>query len=136
MSNIDLTQLNTAEMKAAEARTKAYADLADLRWRRETGGLSLPGGMSIITTRESQAQIAGVVQSINAGLISEPIDWKLASGWQQLTTAQITSVAGAVADHVKQCFAAERAVTAQMDAITGDLAGFDIVAAFDAAYTT
>lgn len=134
MSNIDLTKLITAQDKAASARAEKYADLANLRWQRETGGLALPGGMSIITTRESQAQIAGVVQSINAGLISEHVDWKLASGWQQLTTAQITAVAGAVADHVKQCFAAERAVTAQMDAIAGDLSGFDIVAAFDAAY--
>lgn len=134
MPNIDLTQLITAEDKAATARDEKYAALSNLRWQRETGGLSLPGGIQIITTRESQAQIAGVVQSINAGLISEPLDWKLASGWQQLTTAQITAVAGAVADHVKQCFAAERAVTSQMDAIAGDLSGFDIIAAFDAAY--
>lgn len=40
----------------------------------------------------------------------------------------------AVADHVKRCFEAERDVAAQMDAMGGDLEGFDVQAAFDAAY--
>lgn len=136
MSNIDLTMLVTAEDKANKVRAAAYAALADLRWKRETGGMTLPGSITIITTRESQAQISNVVQSIQNGLITEPVDWKLASGWQQLTTAQITSIAGAVADHVKRCFAAERAVSEAMDAVTGDLAAFDIEAAFDAAYSS
>lgn len=118
----------------AKLRRTRFNDLAELRWQRETGGLDLSGGARIITTRESQSQIAGVVQSINAALITGPIDWKLASGWQQLSDAEILAIGGAVADHVKRCFAAERAVFEQMEATTGDLAGFDIEAAFDAAY--
>ncbi|WP_323780185.1 DUF4376 domain-containing protein [Thalassovita sp.] len=119
----------------AQLRQLKFSALSDLRWQRETGGLDLTGGARIVTTRESQAQIAATVQSISAGMISEPIDWKLASGWQQLTTAQILAIAGAVAAHVKACFAAERAVSEQMDLVTGDLSGFDIKAAFDAAYS-
>lgn len=135
MPNIDFSRMITAEDKTSEARADKFAALADLRWQRETGGLDLTGGARIITTRESQAQIAATVQSISAGLITEPVDWKLATGWQQLSTAQIIAIAGAVADHVKRCFAAERAVTIQMDTTAGDLAGFDIEAAFDAAYS-
>ncbi|CUH68703.1 hypothetical protein TG4357_03747 [Thalassovita gelatinovora] len=135
MSSIDLTKIITAEDKAAAARAAKFSALADLRWQRETGGLDIAGGARIVTTRESQAQIASTVQSISAGLISEPIDWKLASGWQQLSAAEILSIAGAVADHVKRCFAAEKAISVQMDATPGDLSGFDIAAAFDAAYS-
>lgn len=134
MSNVDLTQLITADDKSAEARAKAYADLADLRWQRETGGVTLPVGLHIITTRESQAQIAGVMQSIAAGLIAEPIDWKLASGWVEISAAQMTEIAQAVADHVKRCFAAERSVYEHMQTTPGDLSGYDLGAAFDVAY--
>ena len=133
MSNIDLTQLITADDKAAEARAKAYADLADLRWQRETGGLSLPGGMSIVTTRESQAQIAGVVQSICAGLISEPLDWKLASGWAALSAQDVQELARAVTTHVKTCFAAERQVAEWLAAQPGDVSAADLRTAFQTA---
>ena len=116
MSNVDLTQLLTAADKIATARATRYAALAHLRWQRETGGLTLPDGADIVTTREGQAQIAGAVQSITAGLMTGPIDWKLASGWQQLAPDQMLSIARAVIDHVKCCFAAERVVASQMDA--------------------
>ena len=134
MSNIDLTQIVTAQDKAARARATAYAALADIRWHRETGGLTLPDGSRISTTRESQAQIAGVVQSIGAGLVSDQIDWKMASGWQTLSPTQVTAIAATVAGHVKRCFAAERAVCALLDSTAGDLSDIDLVQAFEGAY--
>ncbi len=133
MTNIDLTQLITTGDKLAEARANRYANLARLRWQYETGGVTLPDGTSIATTRESQAQITSVAQSVNAGLITGPVDWKMVDGWQDLPPEQILLIAQVVTDHVKHCFAAERAVSEQMDAISGDLQGFDIQAAFDAA---
>lgn len=134
MSNIDLSQMVTAEDKAVNHRTQMFAGLASLRWQRETGGIALPDGSQVSTTRESQAQITSAVNSLQNGLIVEPVAWKLASGWADLTAAQVTAVAGAVADHVKRCFAAERAMQVQMEALA-DLAGFDAETAFDAAYT-
>ncbi|SER03892.1 DUF4376 domain-containing protein [Thalassovita taeanensis] len=134
MPNIDLSQLVTAEDKATTARAAKYADLADLRWQRETGGLDLPDGLSVTTTREAQAQIASTVQNISAGLITEPVAWKLASGWADLTAAQITVIAGAVTDHVRCCFTAERNVAGQLAAQPGSLSGIDLDTIFGTAY--
>lgn len=134
MSNIDLKQLILASDKISVARAEKHLALADLRWQRETGGLTLPEGTHIRTTRESQAQISSVMQSITAGLITDPVDWKLTSGWVGISTEQLTEIARRVADHVKRCFAAERYVSEQMEMTPGDLSDFDISAAFDAAY--
>ncbi|MFU8776063.1 MAG: DUF4376 domain-containing protein [Roseovarius sp.] len=110
-----------------------FAKLADHRWRHETAGLALPGGQRIQTTRESQAQITAVVNSLQMGLISEPVTYKLDSGWADLTAAQVMVVAQAVGGHVKACFKAERSVAAQLETLD-DPASADVVALFDAAY--
>lgn len=133
MSNIDLTQLVSAQDKTATLRTRKYAALAELRWQRETGGLTLNGGQHILTTRESQMQIASTVQSIQAGLITGPVDWKCANGWVQFAPQDILAIAQAVTSHVKRCFAAERHVFEQIQAQTGDVSQIDIAQAFEAA---
>lgn len=135
MNNIDLSQLITAQTKLAKARADRMAALAELRWRSETGGLELPDGSTILTTRESQAQLSSAMQMIQAGMMTGPIDWKFASGWHQLSAEQLVSLATAVLEHVRDCFAAEKIVAAQMDATPGDLSDFDILAAFEAART-
>ena len=110
-----------------------FAKLADHRWRYETAGLALPGGQRIQTTRESQAQITAVVNSLQMGLITEPVTYKLDSGWADLSAAQVTAVAQAVGGHVKACFKAERSVAAQLETLD-DPASADVVALFQAAY--
>lgn len=124
----------TAAEVEAKARAAKYDALGKRRWQVEVGGITLGGGMSIITTRESQAQISSAVSGLAGGLITAPIDWKLSSGWQSLSAVEIQAVASAVSAHVKGCFAAERVVSEQMDAIEGDLADFDVQAAFEAAF--
>jgi len=109
------------------------AKLADHRWRYETAGLDLPGGQRIQTTRESQAQITAVVNSLQMGLIAEPVTYKLDSGWADLSTAQVTAVAQAVGGHVKACFRAERAVSVQLEAMD-ELKNADVAGLFQAAY--
>ena len=110
-----------------------FAMLADHRWRHETAGLDLPGGQRIQTTRESQAQITAVVNSLQMGLISEPVTYKLDSGWAELTAAEVTAVAQAVGGHVKACFRAERGVAAQLEAMV-DSESADVAGLFEAAY--
>lgn len=110
-----------------------FAKLADHRWRFETAGLDLPGGQRIQTTRESQAQITAVVNALQLGLISEPVTYKLDSGWAELSVAQVTAVAQAVSAHVKACFEAERSVCAQLTAME-EPASADIAALFQVAY--
>jgi hypothetical protein len=120
------------EWLAVERLADPIEYLSDLRWRRETGGLTLPDGRTIRTTRESQSQIVGAVTSLSMGLMAEPIEWKLESGWVHLSAAQITGIAALVSRHVAACFGAERAVAEQLDAD----AATEIEAAFDAAYAS
>ena len=110
-----------------------FAKLADHRWRYETAGLELPGGQRIQTTRESQAQITAVVNSLQMGLITEPVTYKLDSGWADLSADHVTAVAQAVGAHVKACFRAERTVAAQLDAMD-DPTDADVTGLFEAAY--
>ncbi|MGC9368720.1 MAG: DUF4376 domain-containing protein [Paracoccaceae bacterium] len=126
-------QITTAAEKAAQAKAAATDALATLRWQREEAGITLPGGGAIATTRQSQAQITSVIKSLELGLITEPVAWKLASGWADLTAAQINAAAAAVAAHVQACFVAERAVSQQIEA-AADPASIDITTAFDTAY--
>ena len=58
-----------------------------------------------------------MVNSLQMGLIAEPVTYKLDSGWADLTAAQVTAIAQAVGGHVKACFRAERAVATQLEAM-------------------
>jgi hypothetical protein len=106
------------------------AKLADYRWHKETGGMTLPDGMSILTTREAQAQITSTTLALSLGTVEPPVRWKAESGWVSLGRDEIGFVAAAVALHVKTCFAAEEEVQSRLEA-DPDL---DVLAAFDATY--
>ena len=112
-----------------------YAILSDLRWQRETGGITLPDGTEISTTRESQSLIIGTVLGIQTGLITGPVAWKAESGWVNLTGPEIIAMAAAVAQHVQKCFAAERATSVMLETLENNPT-LDIEAAFNAAFAT
>lgn len=131
MTNINLSKLITAEDKATAARAGLKADLANTRWQHETGGLMLEG-LPVRTDRETRAALTEAVNSLAAGLMTEPVIWKMAAGWAELSEAQLQAITAAVSAHVKASFAAERAVSDQIDAME-DVAGFDVAAAFQAA---
>lgn len=120
--------------EAAAARARLHKNLADYRWGVETGGVDLAGSQ-IETTREAQAQISSTYSALKNGLVTS-VEWKAATGWLVLDLSAFTPIAQAVATHVQACFAAERAVSTQIDALTdAELPGFNVVAAFDAAKT-
>ena len=109
--------------------------LAAYRWHRETGGVDLPDGGAIDTTREAQAQVSSVFNALSSGMI-ESVEWKSRLGWVTVTLAEFGLIAGMVAKHVQACFSAERAVTLDIEAAetVDDLAALDITGTFDAAY--
>ena len=109
--------------------------LADYRWRKETGGVALPDGGAIDTTREAQAQVSSAFNALSSGMI-ESAEWKSRLGWVTVTLAEFGLIAGMVAKHVQACFSAERAVTLAIEAAetVDDLAALDISGSFDAAY--
>ena len=104
------TQLSTME----ELRAAKLAELADARWRAETGGMSM-NGMTIRTDRESQALITGAAlqASVDAGYVCR---WKTAEGFATLDAAMILTVAGAVRAHVQAQFDREAELAAQVGA--------------------
>jgi len=108
--------------------------LADLRWKAEVGGVTLPDGNTHIKTdRESQAALSSAYSSLKDGLIPDT-PWKAAEGWMDVTFSQLKPIAQAVAHHVRACFDAEHRVEQQIDnADTNTLLNFNLSAAFNAA---
>ncbi len=108
-----------------ELRAAKLAKLAAIRYARETAGISVAGAQ-IRTDRESQYTLAGALLAIQQGLVPGPIDWKAASGWVQVSSAQLAAIAQAVASHVQACFSRERALAEQL-AAAADIAAVNAI---------
>ena len=106
------------------------ADLMDAatskRWDVMTGGVTLPGGISVGTTIDDQNRVTSVIANAQLAGV-ESMDFKAESGWVTLSLDQVRGIAAAVALHVHACYAAERAhheaIAAASDA---ELSGYDI----------
>ena len=119
-----------AEWLEAKRLRDPLAHLADYRWQRETGGLTLTTGPRIQTTRESQAQMTSTLVALAEGMVAEPVQWKAETGWVPMTLAQLKTAATEVANHVAKCFEAEEYVALEL----ADDPTLDVEAAFEAAY--
>lgn len=86
------------------------------RWEVETGGLTLPGGVRVVTDIDDQNRITTVVANAERSGVTE-VDFKAASGWVTATVAQVQEIAAAIARHVQACFTAERRHHEAIDAI-------------------
>ncbi len=94
----------------ASAKIAKLAELAALRYEKETAGITIPGSV-IRTDRQSQALLTGAwtAAQMNPDI---SIDWKGENGWTTLNKAQITAIAGAVITHVQACFTREKVLAA------------------------
>lgn len=91
------------------SRAAKLREIADSRWRAETGGISMDGTV-IKTDRESQALLTGAaLAALNNP--TTPIEWKGANGWVVLTPQQVIQVASLVRQHVQRCFSKEKELT-------------------------
>lgn len=126
--------ITTAAQKAEAARAALVSELANIRWQAETGGVTLPNGTGIPTDQQTRVSFTGAVNSLASGMMTAPVAWKMPNGWQDLSEAEINAAAAAVVAHVQLCFEAERAVQAQIEALTdAQISAFDVQAAFEAA---
>ena len=91
---------------------RVRADLMDAatskRWDVMTGGVTLPGGISVGTTIDDQNRVTSVIANAQLAGV-ESMDFKAQSGWVTLSLDQVRGIAAAVALHVHACYAAERA---------------------------
>jgi hypothetical protein len=105
---------NVTAIPLTEMQAQRLAELAALRYEKETAGIIL-NGATIETNRESQALINGAwsYSQLNPTVL---IDWKAESGWIQIDAATIAGIAGAVAAHVQACFSNERTLSEAINA--------------------
>jgi hypothetical protein len=111
---IDLSQLITAEAKAAEA---AAAQRAAIKARRDVAiasGITV-GGVTVATDDQSQSRVMGaaVAAMLDPGY---SVQWKTASGFVTLSAPQVIGLATAIRAHVQACFDREAALLAALDA--------------------
>jgi hypothetical protein len=107
--------LNPVEKTLEEVKAEKLAELAEARWREETGGLTLPDGTRIKTDRESQALLTGAALSATLDP-GKDIEWKGVNGWVTLTSAQVLQIAAAVRAHVQSAFSREKVLAEQVEA--------------------
>jgi hypothetical protein len=98
-----------------DIKADKLTEIATARFAAETGGLTLPTGVAVDTSRESQALITGA--ALQATLDSVyTCQWKTAAGFIQLDASTILSIATAVRQHVQACFDQEATLSAQVNA--------------------
>lgn len=82
------------------------AKVTDKRWAVETGGITLPTGVKVLTGIEDQNRVATSIQGMEAAGLNE-IDFKSSSGWVKLTLGELKAISVAITMHVEGCFARE-----------------------------
>lgn len=114
----------------SKAKKKKLAELAAYRFQVETGGLSIKG-MSILTDRESQAQLTSAYISLKFGL-KDSIDWKGTNGWSSLKLAEIEPIAQLVLHHVQNSFTMEKIHSEAINNLTSveEVNAYDITVGF------
>ena len=104
--NVDFATLKEAK----------YAEIADSRWRAETGGITV-NGLEIATDRESQSLLTAAVLKAKDDP-SYVVRWKAKNGWFMLDAQTLCDIADAVRVHVQNCFDNEEQLQIQIDAAT------------------
>jgi hypothetical protein len=74
--------------------------IAEVRWKHETGG-TMWNGHKVRTDRESQSLLLGAM------VLGQPVRWKFADSWADMTPQNMQALVAAVASHVEACFARE-----------------------------
>jgi hypothetical protein len=76
------------------------SQIAVVRWEHETGG-TMWNGHKVRTDRESQSLV------MHAMVLGQPVRWKFADSWADMTPQDMQSLVATVAQHVEACFRRE-----------------------------
>lgn len=100
-----------------EAKARKLEEIAQWRYRRETGGVDV-GGVTVATDTDSQSKLTGAFLGLTQGILTT-VDWKGSDGtFTTLGLPEVTAVATAVSAHVQQSFSLEKSLAAQARAAT------------------
>ncbi|WP_316196565.1 DUF4376 domain-containing protein [Bradyrhizobium sp. SZCCHNS3053] len=92
---------------------KAWA--ASVRYLRETGGFTSPTFGPLLSDRDTRALIAQAIQSIDLGIVEQPINWKGASGFVALDRAALLAISKETAAFVQSLFDKEAVIDDQIE---------------------
>lgn len=109
----------------AARKAQMLVALAERRWRAETGGILVAGGMTVATDDRSKTMIMGARIKADADG-GYTLRWKTSAGFQTLDAATIIAISDAVLAHVATCFDREDALSADIDA-AADQAALDAI---------
>ena len=112
MQVIDLSQ----PAPQTKQQLKDYA--ATKRYDAEVGGMTSEVFGRLFTDRDTRSIIGQTIQSIDLGIVAEPVNFKTASGFIALSRADFVAIATALANHVQSTFDREDAVDASIEAET------------------
>jgi len=101
---------------SADKRVALKAAATATRYEIETGGIDLPNGTRLDTTREDQNSVANAISLAEiAGVVS--VDFKAADKWLTITIPQLKQIGAAIGLHKQSCYTAERAHHEAIDAL-------------------
>jgi len=106
----DVTTYEPPAPTLEESQAAMLAQLAAIRYRRETGGIVV-SGVPVATDRESQAIVDRIVKAYDDGDITGDVDFKSPGGWVSIGEATIRTIKAAGAQHVQACFSRERTLS-------------------------
>ena len=107
-------QLSQQEFTLAAAKEERLAEVALLRWTKETGGMTLPDGTRVKTDEVSQGKIHAALTGLTNGF-DTVITFKSDSGTVLLGLPEITILSKAVWTYVQMCFTVEADLIEQIN---------------------
>ena len=92
----------------------ALTELAQIRYEKETSGITLVDGVSIATDRQTQSILNA---AYNRAKIDPTfcVDWKGENGWVTLTADMVINIGDKVFSYVQACFSHERELSELLD---------------------
>lgn len=126
-------QINAAFDYVADRKEAKLKELADFRWKKETGGITV-NGIVIETSDRSKTLVTGALIMAQANPAATFQFKSTDDQYVQVDAAGMIQIYQAIGLHVQDCFAKEQVVAAQIKAL-GDadaVISFDIEAAWPA----
>lgn len=107
--------------------------LGQVRWASENGGFSF-NGFTIATDDRSKLLINGAItRAMQENDPEKLLSFKAKEGFVTITNSVMISIGGAIADHVRKCFAAE-AIVAELINSDAVVTREQVSQAFEAAF--
>lgn len=121
-----MVEVPTAPPSLDEAKAAKRADLANIRWQHETGGM-IVNGMAIPTDRETQTIVDRLVKAYDDGDLVDETSFKRGPGdWLPIDEDTVRLIKREGAQHVQACFKRECVLDGEIEA-AADQAALDAI---------